>query len=257
MKLNSNPSKYNSKFNPFFDDDVIKEMKKIREGQEPTIITIDGFFRDDSEDGSDWKETIDKYFPNNNWYHLKWKSKNTKESIDTVVGGASVLNLIGNIIPYKIIFNLGRAVNNVWIRALNNSDIAGKHLAEILIENKNQEYILLGHSLGGNVIYHCIKELSKHNLKLIREAHILGGAVNNKKYDWIDVKKVVHKHVYNYYSKNDSILKYMFSTTTFVVNPIGRNRIKVSGVYNVDVTEKVSSHTKFKEHFASYIVIQK
>ena len=127
------------------DKDVIKELKLIRPGIYPTIITIDGFLSDNNAVDNEWEEAINRYYPNNEWFHLKWKSKSVKDLITNFSVHIGIRGILNVAIPYSIAFHPISIAQNTWYRALRNSKVAGNDLADILIKNKSQEFILMGH----------------------------------------------------------------------------------------------------------------
>lgn len=253
MKFNKSYKKNNTNTDYLSDENVITDLTQIKNGCSPIIITIDGFLSESENFQNEWEESINNNFPNSGWYHLNWKSKKSVDFLNNTFAGNNNIPHWSFIIS-KFLIN---GLFGTWKKANDNSKSVGKLLAEILINNNENEYILMGHSLGGNVIYNCIKELSKFDYELIREVHILGGAVNTNNFKFLFYTKPVKNSIYNYYSKKDLTLKYLFSTSKFVVSPIGRNRVTAPGVININVTEKVSSHINFKKHFASYIITKK
>jgi predicted alpha/beta hydrolase family esterase len=235
------------------DKDVIKELKLIRPGIYPTIITIDGFLSDSDVIDNEWQEAINHFYPNNEWVHLKWKSKSVKDLITNFSFHLGIRTIISVTLPYTIILHPISIAQNTWYKALRNSRVAGNDLADILIKNKSQEFILMGHSLGGNVIYNCLKELSNRNMTIINEVHILGGAVNNSNENWSTVKKSVKHNIFNYFSKKDKILKFAYSISTNDRFPIGRNKIDIKEIINLDVSNKVKGHMDFKKEYKNLI----
>lgn len=242
--------KKNIRFTPFVDEDVVKELRLVRKGIDPLIITIDGFLSDDDAIDNEWEEAINRFYPNNTWYHLKWKSKS---KIDLVVNSSATMQILGLVIPQTRFPSILATAINTWYKAYNNSKKAGEELAEILLNHNRSELILMGHSLGGSVIYNCLKELSNKNLTIINEVHILGGAVNSSIKKWGSVKQSVKYNIFNYFSKNDKILKYSYSVSTTDRFPSGRNKIDINGIINLDVTGMVDSHMSFKKEFKNII----
>lgn len=235
------------------DKDVIKELKLIRPGIYPTIITIDGFLSDNNVIDNEWEEAINRFYPNNEWFHLNWKSKSFNDVLVNFSVHAGIRGILSVVIPFSIVIHPISIAHNTWYKALSNSSVAGYDLADILIKNKSQEFILMGHSLGGNVIFNCLKELSSRNKTIINEVHILGGAVNNSKENWSLIKKSVKHNVFNYFSKKDKILQFAYSISTTDRFPIGRNKIDIKEIINLDVTSKVKSHMSFKKEYKNLI----
>ena len=90
-------------------------------------------------------------------------------------------------------------------------------------------------------------------MKIINEVHILGGAVNNSNENWSTVKKLVKHNIFNYFSKKDKILKFAYSISTNDRFPIGRNKIDIKEIINLDVSNKVKGHMDFKKEYKNLI----
>ena len=173
-------------------------------------------------------------------------------------------------------------VNNPWHVAMVNSEKTGVLLADILRRSMTgQPFTLVGHSLGCRVIYSALETLAnvtdsqgKAVEPIIDSVHLLGGAVGTKlttetiineelkkkgkkreEYEqiftvgaeWENAKKAVRGKIYNYFSKEDNVLKYLYTAGTFFASePIGRNPISVEGIENFNVSHLVKSHFDFK-----------
>jgi len=123
-----------------------------------------------------------------------------------------------------------------------------------IISKTNKEYVICGHSLGARVVYYALKKLAVKNRVYIDSIHLLGGAVNNRSSRWRRATWAVKQKIYNYYSKEDLVLKFLFSIgTAFKENAIGRNEIlRVKGVENIDVTPWVKGHSVYKKYFGKF-----
>ncbi len=207
----------------------------------PAIITVNGFLSENLESVDEWKKGIEKKYPNNTWYHLKWESE-SKQSLITKSVTTNVLT--GS-------FMIGSFMS--WRKAIINSEISGILFAEVIENCKTKNFILMGHSLGCGVIFNCLKYLNKNNTTKIKSIHLLGGAIDNNSRKWENVSGVVSENIYNYYSKKDQVLNTLFKAGTLEINPIGRSKININKVINVDVTEKVEGHMKFKQKLHQFI----
>lgn len=133
----------------------------------------------------------------------------------------------------------------------------GIHLGDILKEIKDEEVILCGHSLGTKVIYNALIQISQQkptiNSTIIKEVHLLGGAENSNLDNWNYANRCVSGNIYNYYSKNDKILKYLYQVAEFNTSkPIGRNPIEVEGIKNRDVSSIVNGHSEYISNFSLF-----
>lgn len=246
------------------------EIKKIQDGKGPSVIVVNGFLSQKTEDIKEWENGLRKKYPNNPWYILRWESKHlygiekilTAKRDDELVAGLGMLisknyyrgNIVGAM-SYKI---FGLSINNPWLEANTKAAMTGILLALILSRVKgNRKYILFGNSLGAKVVLKTLLTLYLKDLHKISEVHLLGGAVGRKPFkDWRNACKSVKRNVYNYYSRNDQILKRLYTLGTyFRKQPIGYDGIKLKIPYLVDVnvTKYVDGHMKYKPNLDYYI----
>lgn len=223
------------------------ELKKIKDGKGEVVIFIDGFLSQGAIDTNEWESQLKKIYPENPWYYLSWESKRLKDLHKYI--------LSSTFYPSKksVLLNILKLSNNPWYGALSKAGKTGQMLAKE-INGMEKKFILCGHSLGARVIYFCLKSLSKHNNKIIKDVHLLGGAVGNTKKDWAVAKVAVSGEINNYKSDNDSTLKYLYKFSTFLVSkPIGSYNIEVNGINNIDVTSLVKGHTEYKCNFVNLV----
>jgi len=141
--------------------------------------------------------------------------------------------------------------NNPWSVAMVKAEQTGVLLSDI-IARTDKQFILCGHSLGARVIYKTLAQLSTKNKKYILDVHLLGGAISSDKKSWKEAKGAVSGKIVNYWSSNDYILATMYKLGTFFLSsPIGRNKIEVSGIMNIDTTSVVGGHTEYVKNFST------
>ncbi len=212
-----------------------------------------------------------KKYPKNPWYHLTWESKRLYD-IGKAISGYSLSKLVkyftvstakkasqkatlGAIDTVLSALGLAR---NPWHVAMVKATQTGILLAEILSRVKgNEQYVLMGNSLGARVVYSTLETLSTSNFKRISEVHLLGGAVGKEpKKDWEQATEIVRGKTYNYLSLNDDILRYAYKGGTLGRSkPIGREGIGLNNdkVVDIDVTRYVDGHMKYKQNLQEYI----
>ena len=251
--------------NSYFSDVKDFGIIKIKSGHGTPVLFINGFLTQKDEDTSDWEKQLRKLYPDNPWYHVTWESKRLLDLGTSVLGGSgkeairkAVEELakkatkegskkLGPIGPVLAAFSI---VNNPWSVALIKAEQTGVLLADILART-NEKYILCGHSLGARVIYRTLDALSSKENQFVLNAHLLGGAVGSDAESWYKVKKAVAGNIVNYRSNNDYVLFTMYKLGTFFLsNPIGRHRINVNGIIDVDVSSTVNGHTEYKKNFS-------
>lgn len=245
-------------------------IKKIRQGNNLTVIVINGFLSESSENVNDWLNIVDKTYKNATVMHLEWPaSKMSKNVINMITsqiatnGIATLLSmtipLIGPIAAASTTIKL-MAITREWRKAMDNTVSAGQFLANH-IDSNTGGYVIMGHSLGARIIYHSLKKINKK--ERVKDVYLLGGAVSHKA-DWNTFGHCFpHLRIFNLYSKKDSVLKYLYKAGTgFSNEPVGRNAIKSSSVTyikNHDVSLIVDGHMKYKtknigEYIANFLI---
>ena len=144
-----------------------------------------------------------------------------------------------------------------WKTSNQNSIKYGKILAneiEYLIHQDKKIY-LYAHSLGTNLVKNSLIELSNKNISIER-VHLFGGATShNDKHEWKCASETIKYGIHNFYSKNDSVLKYLYKTFELGTNPIGLNPISVSSknIKNYDVSTLVNGHFEYKKNLQTIL----
>lgn len=232
-----------SAVNNFLGDVEGFELRKIKSGKGEVVVFIDGFLSQDDVDTKEWELQLKKIYPDNPWYYLSWESKRLKDIYKYISSSAFSFS------KSSILSNILTLTNNPWYGALSKAGKTGQMLSKEM-HKMDKRFILCGHSLGARVIYFSLKALSKNNNKIIKDVHLLGGAVGNTRKDWEIAKTAVSGEIYNYKSNKDSILKYLYKSSTFLAsNPIGTCSIEVDGINNIDVSSLVKGHTEYKCNF--------
>jgi hypothetical protein len=252
--------------NSYFGDIKDFDIKKIQDGKGPSILFIDGFLTQKNKDTNEWEAQLRKLYPENPWYHITWESKRLLDlgkNIGAGIGKEAILTALkelakkatkegskklGPLAPVLTAFGIA---NNPWSVALIKAEQTGVLLADILART-DKKYILCGHSLGARVIYRTLDSLATKDKNFILDAHLLGGAIGSDKKSWTKAKKAVIGSIVNYRSDNDYVLATMYKLGTFFQSdPIGRHKIDVNGIIDVDVSDTVDGHTKYKNNFSN------
>lgn len=237
--------------------EVFNLIKK-KDGINPAIITIDGFLNEGVDNVLEWEIALKEKYPLNAWYHLNWQSENFKKLLRRTLGVFAKLIPI-SFIPTAFLISIPQigwgigGVVQTWLMALKKSEQAGKLLSKELMKFENNDFILIGHSLGSRVIYNCLDNLRMSEMKIIYDIHLLGGAVSNNLEIWLRAENAVKNNIYNYYSYQDKVLQIAYKLGTFDNNPIGRTEIATNKSKNINVTHIVNSHMTFKNTFGHYI----
>ncbi len=172
-------------------------------------------------------------------------------------GGKAAAKRLGGIAGA---LNLGyTALANEWHTSMYRAGTTGAILADVVSRTHLKYYDFSGHSLGARVIYYMLESLLTkphlYNDNKIRIGNIflLGGAVGNDAEIWEKIAKLIDGKIYNCFSKNDGVLKWLYSSANLKLsNPIGYSPIisNSSKIQNIDCTDIVDSHLKWKDNYA-------
>ena len=181
------------------------------------LIFIDGLMTEHKTNPIEWKNALECNYLECNWTYLRWSS------------------------------------STHWWQAQKNSIDASDMLTELIFSSSNKSFILFGFSLGANVIRHSLGKLGQTKKRNIIEVNLLGGATTNSK-DWITCLPPVSGKIYNYFSKNDDILKTLYKVGSGFDDPIGLSPIKIlsNKIVNVDVSNYVGGHGDYISNYFKF-----
>jgi hypothetical protein len=141
-------------------------------------------------------------------------------------------------------------VDNPFSVAKSRADKAGEVLADALINKAQGErpVTLIGYSLGSRLIFSCLQHLEKKNAYGLIESVILMGSPtpSNSEY-WQNIRSVVSGRVVNVYSENDSVLAFLYRTSSMQLGVAGLQAVEgVPGIENLNVSEMISGHLRYQ-----------
>lgn len=258
--------------NSYFGDIDGFDIVKIKSGKGIPVICIDGFLtQDEKESSNQWVEALKEKYSENTIYHVRWESKRLRDLANLFtlqLSSTGVKSLVYNFAksaskqaatkanPLFILIQSMGVFNNPWSVASLKAYQTGILLADIIARTE-KEYILVGHSLGSRVIYSCLDTLSTKEKTFIKDVYLLGGAVDNNSMKWEKIHERVSGKIYNFHSSNDLVLKYLYSSAEKIKleegKAIGRHEIDNKEIKNIDVTEYILGHTKYKEKLKDII----
>jgi len=240
-------------------------IKTISKGDTNTIhIFINGFTNDSKTDTfSIWKEKVslisneDDTFLGYAWASGKDPTSEIMKlpDLNDLMNPTKYISLMKGFNPFAIGGVLAVQVLAEWKQAKIHSQEYCDGLSQFIQkqhhENKEIQINLYGHSLGANLIYHTLENLYHRNIK-INNIYLFGGASSNDKLNWTHIQKVCTQ-IYNFYSENDFILKYLYRTTELAECPIGLEKINVekrikqnsNDIKNYNVSNIVKGHSEY------------
>ena len=247
----------------------------LKQGRGPSVLIVNGFLTQKKNQEREWLETLGRHYRGNPWYLVEWETKALYD-LGKLVGGEMPTGLAGlaavgkaaKAASRKALGPLAlldgavlatRLAMNPWHVAWIKSTQTGSVLADIIARTSGRkQYVLMGHSLGAKVVFHCLQALGGHAKPRIKTAHLLGAAVGTgKAKDWQLAASAVSGKIHNYYSKNDDVLRILVKVgQAFRGSPaIGRNPIRSAptNLENHDVTNQVAGHGEFKKASADFL----
>lgn len=250
LPVHSSKTKFES------EKDAANEDRRLR-----VVIGISGWLREEEEVVKPWKVIGNA----GEVFALRWELEslmNLGNAIATMVSSAAWGYAKKEIISRTVLAELSaalwpigllkisRVVDNPFSVAKARADKAGEVLADALINRAQGErpVTLIGYSLGARLIYTCLKSLAKRQaFGLVESVVLMGSPCPSTTKDWRIMRSVVAGRLVNVYSENDYILGFLYRTSSIQYGVAGLQRVEgLDGVENVDLTEKVSGHQRYR-----------
>lgn len=229
------------------------KINQVRSGSGVTVVVINGFLSESNADITDWLDLINCTHPNAKIMHLDWPASNVQKQLMAFVAASLARSSLNILAPIGAIANLysgGKFISiaSTWAESIKNTEAAGQFLAQH-INASDDEFIIMGHSLGARVAYHTLRNLS--SATQVNNVYLFGGAVGiDAEWERICQNNKALK-IANLFSHNDSVLKYLYKAgTLFKSEPVGRNQIIVPSknqINNVDTSHIVAGHMEYKK----------
>jgi hypothetical protein len=141
-------------------------------------------------------------------------------------------------------------VDNPFSVAKARADKAGEVLADALINKAQGEraVTLIGYSLGSRLIFSCLQSLERRNAYgLVESVILMGSPTPSDTEHWQKIRSVVSGRVVNAYSENDSVLAFLYRTSSLQLGVAGLQPVEgVPGVENLNVSEMISGHLRYQ-----------
>ena len=148
------------------------------------------------------------------------------------------------------LLQVSRVVDNPFSIAKARAEKAGAVLADALVNRAQGErpVTLLGYSLGARVIYSCLLSLAaRRAFGLVENVVLIGAPLPSDAADWRVLRTAVAGRLVNVFSTNDYVLGFLYRTSSVQLGVAGLQRVEgVPGVENVDVSEVVSGHLRYR-----------
>ncbi|KAF2470574.1 DUF726-domain-containing protein [Lindgomyces ingoldianus] len=233
-----------------------KEFRRLR-----IAIAISGWLTSKEEVVVPWRYMS----PSIEGFALRWELEallKLGNSMDSFVKSAAWSYAKGQIIKRTVfgalsaglwplaLLKVSKVLDNPFSVAKVRADKAGEVLADALINKVQGErpVTLIGYSLGARLIFACLQSLADRKaFGLVESVVLLGSPTPSDAADWRKVRSVVSGRVVNVFSTNDYILAFLYRTSSVQYGVAGLQPILgVSGVQNVDVSELVNGHLRYR-----------
>lgn len=233
-----------------------KEFRRLR-----VAIAISGWLTSKKEVVAPWRYIDSSIEGFALCYELEAMLK-LGNSMDTFVKSAAWSYAKGQIIKRTVfgalsaglwplgLLKVASVLDNPFSVAKYRTDKAGEVLADALINKVQGErpVTLVGYSLGARLIFSCLQTLAKRNaFGLIENVALLGAPTPSDAAEWRKIRSVVSGRVVNVFSTNDSILAFLYRTSSIQLGVAGLQPVLgAHGVQNIDVSEVVSGHLRYR-----------
>jgi hypothetical protein len=248
--------------NAYVREDKSFGIETLQEGSGVPVIVCNGFLSEAGEGWGRWKNLVAKRYPDSPVYRVRWGAKELKDlgifagyGTTSLAASASIkaaaeaatrvgARSLGPIGP--VLFATGLA-KNPWHVAKSRADKTGVVIADLMARTKEDSFVLVGHSLGARVMAVAIQSLGTSTTgPKIQAAHLTGAAIGAKG-DWNRMTARVDDAVYNYFSTNDKVLKYLYSAAMGGQKAAGSVGFTNGPpkLKNIDVSKKVAQHSDY------------
>ena len=243
-------------------------FEKVADGDGATVIFANGFLSEGTTGWGTWERLIGERYPNATVYRLTWGAKELKalgvlagHQVGAAAARAAVQQLAvqaskgaGRLLgPLSGVFLAAGVAKNPWHVARTRATMTGSVLADAIVRADVPSVVLVGFSLGARVVVAAAESLATRHGEAprIESMHLLGAAVGTGR-DWRAIGTAVSGTVWNYWSENDFILKYLYKTAEAGQKAVGYEGIPTRSprIKNVNVSRLVPSHMTHIEKVA-------
>lgn len=201
------------------------KLQKLRDGTGTPVLVASGFLTERDDGWGSWKKLIDDRYPGRPVYRVHWGAKELKvfgTLAATGVGTAAAMSFAKRAAGKAAKKVAGRAswfgwllfakdvAANPWTIAKTRAGMTGAVLADLIARTDEPAFVLVGHSLGARVMSTAAQLLgTRAGAPKLEDVHLLGAAVGRDG-DWRTLNESVVGKVWNYWSANDAVLKYLY-----------------------------------------------
>lgn len=233
---------------------------KVADRDGATVIFANGFLSEGTTGWGTWERLIGERYPDATVYRLTWGAKELKalrvltgQQVSAQAARVAVEKLAvqafkgaGKLLgPLSGVLLAAGVAKNPWHVARTRATMTGSVLADAIVRADVPSVVLVGFSLGARVMVAAAESLATRHSEAprIESMHLLGAAVGTGR-DWRSVGTAVSGTVWNYWSDNDFILRYLYKTAEAGQKAVGYEGIPTRSprIKNVNVSRLVPSH---------------
>lgn len=237
-------------------------IELVEDGVGPPVVFSSGFLTEDDHGWGDWEALIRSRYPDRLVYRLHWGAKESKDlrriinrEVSTKMGlaaaakaaahatrkAAARMGIVGGL------FSAAELAKNPWWVAKTRADMTGAVLADLITRTETDQFVLVGHSLGARVMLQTARALSTNSSSpRLESVHLLGAAINSA-VDLRNLDNAVSGTVWNYWSRDDSVLSRTYRGAQIGQRAAGAAGLKTNHptVKNRSVSRQVKSHSDY------------
>lgn len=204
------------------DDSSFKIDTLEKGGGGPPVVFSSGFLTEGAEGWGEWEKLIRQRYPNSPVYRLHWGATEQKDlralfgvEAGAILAAGGLIQAAGKAVRLAFkkvgavssVTPIAAAAKNPWTVARTRAHMTAAVLADLIARTASRDYVLIGHSLGARVMLATAEALGAGmDEPRVQELHLLGAAVNAK-HDLTGVGRGVAGTIWNYWSKNDWVLR--------------------------------------------------
>jgi pimeloyl-ACP methyl ester carboxylesterase len=235
-------------------------IEKMRSGVGSPVVFASGFLTEGQSGWAAWQRIIDTRYADAPVYQLHWGAKQLKDltAILATNGGKEAVRALlietakrGNkaaALPgIGWVLRAHGVATNPWTLAKTRAGMTGAALAALIARVIEGPYVLMGHSLGARVMVTVAQALATQpGPPRIESMHLLGAAVGRKG-DVRSLDAAVSGTVWNYWSANDNVLRWLYVLAEAGQSAAGQTgfRSKYSRIKDRNVSRMVDGHSAY------------
>jgi hypothetical protein len=235
-------------------------IELVRQGVGAPVVFATGFLTQGHSAWTEWQRLVDTRYPDAPVYQVHWGAKELKDLgallaangvkaavRALLVNGAKRGNKAFGLPGLGWVLGAHGVATNPWTVAKTRAGMTGAALAGLLARTVDGSYVLMGHSLGGRVMVTAAQALAtRPGPPHIESMHLLGAAVGRKG-DWRSLETAVTGTVWNYWSANDNVLRWLYALAEVGQTAVGQTgfRSRFPRIKDCNVSRYVATHSEY------------